>query len=158
MSHRDFLKKLIIGVLGAIVGSAATVLFTQSAAGEDVDRIHAERFMIRYYDTVVSDPATVWETMLSRERRDADERGYEDVEGGWARWSGVEDERVVPLPDARNWFSMRVAYVDRNGQRLSFRAIQVRLTCVDRWANRLPVLTCDVEDLRLRDSYNSPNL
>ncbi|WP_232807357.1 hypothetical protein, partial [Geodermatophilus chilensis] len=158
MSHGEFMKKLVIGILGAIFGSAATVLLTQCVAGEDVDRLQAERFMIRYYDTVVEDPLTVWDTMVSRELRDAHEGGYEEFRSAWARWSGVEYERVVPLQDSRNWFSVRVAYVDRDGQQQSYRPIQFRLVCVDRWANRLPVLTCDTEDLRLRDAYNSPNL
>lgn len=158
MSHGEFMKKLIIGIIGAIVGSAATVLFTQAQAGEDVDRLQAERFMIRYYDTVVDEPSTVWDTMLSRQLRDAHEGGYEEFASAWAGWSGVKYERVTALPDSRNWFSVQVAYINREGEQQSFRPIQFQLVCTDRWANRLPILTCSVDDLRLRDTYNSPNL
>jgi hypothetical protein len=93
--------------------------------------------------------------MLSKKLRDAHENGYDEYASFWAQWSEVRHERVIPLPESRNWFTIRAAYVDRDGRPQSVRPLQFRLVCVDRLANRLPFLTCDDEDLRVRDAYNA---
>ena len=147
-------REIGIALVSAAAGAIATLVSQEAAAGEDIERGAAEDFMDQLYDTVVDDPRLVWDTMLSDGLRSRHE-GYEEFEANWAQWSEVERQRVSEKPDSQNWFLISVAYVDQDGREQSYRPIEFQLPCVNPLANRLVVLNCDQDDLRLHDAYNT---
>ncbi len=126
----------------------------ETKSGERIQRDAAEDFINDFYNTVLDDPKSVWDTMLTDHLRARHDRGFADFESNWSQWSGVERERVRVKPDSQNWFIIDVAYVDQGGNVQSVRPIEFSLVCDDVFANRLPIITCNQDDLRLQDAYN----
>lgn len=152
LKPREILIPVATTILGALLGAYGADL---ASSDDAVGRRAAEGFIDAYY-AEVTDAETApdaWEDKLSPDMQENEP--LSDFKDWWANWSDVviEDGSVEANPDVENGYVARIAPVDVQGQRHSFREVKYQFECTNRAAGRFPGVSCSVEDIRLVDAW-----
>ena len=154
-TDRSGKRDIAIAVSTAILGGAIGVYGVDIASDDDaISRRTAQEFIVTLYAEATSSETVeeAWRNRLSSDLQEID--SLSSYTTWWSNWSDVEiDGPVHSNPDVTNGFVARIAYVDTEGQVQSYREVMYQLECKNALAGHMPGVTCDVEDVRLIDTW-----